>query len=82
MDLLLAAPLTTGAELKNWILTVAGNVFVAFLALRATGHFIKKDWGEMVTMAVAAVFVAGIIWFPDEVRSLLSGVWNKVSGSG
>ncbi|MGO4747325.1 hypothetical protein AB4212_01550 [Streptomyces sp. 2MCAF27] len=78
----MAASLTTGAELKDWILVFAGNVFAAILALRAIGHFVKKDWGEMVTMGVAAVFVAAVIWFPDGVKDVLTGVWNKVAGSG
>jgi hypothetical protein len=77
----LAAPLTTGAELKDWILVVAGNVFAALLAVRGLGHFLKKEWGEMVTLAVAAVFVGALIWYPDAVKAVLSGVWNKVAGT-
>lgn len=77
----LAAPLTTGAELKDWILVVVGNLFAAFLAVRALGHFLKKEWGEMVTLGVAAVFVGAIIWAPDAVQGFLTGVWGKVSGS-
>ncbi|MFF6852751.1 hypothetical protein [Streptomyces antimycoticus] len=79
---LLAAPLTTGAELKDWILIITGNVFFAILAMRATGHFLKKEWGEMVTMGVAAVFVAAVIWYPDGVKDVLTGIWNKVAGTG
>ncbi|MFB7012294.1 MULTISPECIES: hypothetical protein [unclassified Streptomyces] len=75
------AALTTGADLKAWILIVVGNLFAAFLAIRALGHFLKKEWGEMVTLAVAAVFVGAIIWAPDSVKTLLTGVWDKVSGS-
>ncbi|MGN9821920.1 hypothetical protein ACTMUQ_42410 [Streptomyces sp. SD11] len=78
----LAAPLTTGAELKDWILIVVGNLFAAFLAVRALGHFIKKEWGEMVTLAVAAVFVGAIVWAPDGVKDVLVGVWDKVAGTG
>ncbi|MFF4320558.1 TcpD family membrane protein [Streptomyces sp. NPDC001568] len=73
--------LTEGAEIKGWILAVVGNLFAAFLGVRALGHFLKKEWGEMVTLFVAAVFVAGIVWFPDGVKSLLSGIWGKVAGS-
>ncbi|MDJ0345556.1 TcpD family membrane protein [Streptomyces sp. H10-C2] len=75
------AALTTGAELKTWILVVVGNVFAAVLAVRAVGHFMKKDWGEMVTMGVAAVFVGAFIWFPDSVQAMLGGIWGKVSGA-
>ncbi|MGW5851970.1 hypothetical protein ACWFQ8_29170 [Streptomyces sp. NPDC055254] len=77
----LAAPLTTGEGLKNWILIVVGNLFMAFLAIRALGHFIKKEWGEMVTLAVAAVFVGAIVWAPVVVKDFLTAVWEKVAGT-
>lgn len=78
---ILAAPLTTGAELKDWILIVVGNLFAAFLAIRAVGYFIKDEWGKMITLAVGAVFVGAIIWAPDAVQGFLTGVWGKVSGT-
>lgn len=80
MSVYLAA-LTTGADLKNWILIVVGNLFAALLAVRALGHLLKREWGEMVTLFVAAVAVGAVIWSPDSVQSLLTGVWGKVSGS-
>ncbi|MEV7418981.1 hypothetical protein [Streptomyces sp. NPDC089919] len=73
--------LTTGSELRNWILAVAGNLFAAILAVRAVGYFIKDEWGKMITLVVAAVFVGAMIWLPDEMRTLLTGVWGKVAGS-
>ena len=75
------AALTTGSELSTWIRIVVGNLFLAWLAVRAFGHFVKKDHGEMITMAVTAVFVAGFVWFPDSTKALLGAVWQKVSGS-
>ncbi|MCX5426084.1 hypothetical protein [Streptomyces sp. NBC_00078] len=75
------AALTTGSELRDWILIVVGNLFGAFLAIRALGHFLKKEWGEMVTLFVAAVFVGAVVWAPDLVKGVLTGVWGKVSGS-
>ncbi|MFI9005523.1 MULTISPECIES: hypothetical protein [Streptomyces] len=77
----LAATLTTGESLKTWVLLVVGNIFIAFLAIRAVGHFIKKEWGEMVSLLVAAVFVGGIIWAPTVVKDMLLGIWNKVAGT-
>ncbi|WP_137235523.1 hypothetical protein [Streptomyces sp. BPSDS2] len=77
----LAAPLTTGESLKNWILIVVGNLFMGFLAVRALGHFIKKEWGEMVTLMVAAVFVGAVVWAPLVVKDVLVGIWNKVAGT-
>ncbi|MEW1551508.1 TcpD family membrane protein [Streptomyces tsukubensis] len=75
------AALTTGDELKDWFLVVAGNVFVVFLVARGIGHFIKKEWGEMVTLFIAATFVAGLVWAPETVQDMLEGLWGKVSGT-
>ncbi|WP_236584346.1 hypothetical protein [Streptomyces sp. MBT53] len=77
----LAAGLTTGGELKDWVLLVAGNILTAIIAVRGVGHFMKKEWGEMVTMGVAAVFVGAYVWAPDTVQDVLTGIWGKVSGS-
>ncbi|RLU80149.1 hypothetical protein CTZ27_35465 [Streptomyces griseocarneus] len=76
-----AADLTTGAELKNWILTVTGNVFAAFLGIRAVGAFMKDDYGKMATLFLLAVFVGAAVWFPDQVKDLLQAVWRKVVGA-
>ncbi|MFI1890488.1 TcpD family membrane protein [Streptomyces jumonjinensis] len=81
LDLMLAAPLTTGSELKDWFLIVAGNVFMVFLVARAIGHFIKKEWGEMITLIIAAAFVGGLVWAPETVQDMLEGLWGKVSGT-
>src|SRR4051812_28017574 len=70
-SLITAAPLTDGSELKTWVLLVVGNLFAAWLGVRAFRHFVKDDWGGMITMAVGAVFVAGLVWFPDAARGLL-----------
>ncbi|MEU8550965.1 hypothetical protein AB0C81_28975 [Streptomyces roseoverticillatus] len=76
-----AAPLVTGEGLKKWVLVVAGNLFIAVLAARMVGSFMKKDWGGMITMCAAAVLVVGFVWFPDATVELLKGIWQKVIGS-
>jgi hypothetical protein len=77
----LAAPLTTGADLKIWILVVLGNLFIAVAAIRFFGCWVKKDYGEMITLFVAAVLLVGFIWFPDSTIGVFKGIWSKVSGS-
>ncbi|MBF6050153.1 hypothetical protein GO001_34125 [Streptomyces sp. NRRL B-1677] len=77
----LAAPLVTGDGLKKWVLVVAGNLFIAVLAARLVGCFMKKDWGEMITMFAAAVLVVGFVYFPDQTVELLKTIWQTVVGS-
>ncbi|MFD8597720.1 hypothetical protein ACFV1L_22220 [Kitasatospora sp. NPDC059646] len=75
------AAITDGSSLKTWVLAIAGNLFLAVLALRAVGHFFKKEWGEMITLCLAAIFVGAIVWFPDGVKTVLTDLWGKVSGT-
>jgi hypothetical protein len=75
------AALTTGADLKTWILAIAGNVFVALLVIRGLGAFLKRDYGEMATLFVAGVLLAGLIWFPDGAVALMKAIWQKVVGA-
>ncbi|MEU9237113.1 hypothetical protein [Streptomyces subrutilus] len=77
-DLMTLAAVPSGNALKNAVLLLVGNVFAAWLAVRAVRNFIKDDWGAMITMAVGAVFVAGFVWFPDQAKVLLQGLWDTV----
>ncbi|MGW3377408.1 TcpD family membrane protein [Streptomyces hydrogenans] len=78
-DVITLAALTSGNALKNWVLLIVGNLFAAWLGIRAFRHFVKDDWGGMITMAIGAIFVAGFVWFPTEAQSLLSSLWSKVT---
>lgn len=74
----LAAPLTTGSELRDWVLIVCGNVLAIFLAVRGIGYLIKREYGEMATFIVAAIFVGALVYAPDSAKDVLTGIWNKV----
>ncbi|MEU8580536.1 hypothetical protein [Streptomyces abikoensis] len=73
--------LTTGAELQSWVLLVAGNIFLIVLAVRAIGHYAKREWGELLGHFVAGVVVAGFVFASDTSKAMLIAVWNKVAGS-
>ncbi|MGW0121723.1 hypothetical protein [Streptomyces sp. NPDC003327] len=77
-DVVTLAALTDGSALSSWVLLVAGNLLAALIGIRAFKHFVKEDWGAMITMVIAAIFVAGFVWFPSEMRTLLGDLWDKV----
>ncbi|GAA1746273.1 hypothetical protein [Nostocoides vanveenii] len=66
----------TGLALRNWVLVIVGNIFVIILAVRAVGYYARRDWGDMTAHLVAAVVVAGVIFFPDQVITLLKNSWT------
>ena len=47
----------TGADFKDWVLVIAGNIFIAILVLRAIGHYFKREWGELFGHIAAGVLV-------------------------
>lgn len=71
--------LTTGSEVADWIMVIAGNAFGAVMAYRAVLYFFREDWGKLVTCVFAGVFVVGFVFFPDQAKNLLGEVWGKVS---
>lgn len=74
--------MTTGTDLKDWVLLLAGNIFVVILAVRSVGYFAKREWGEFTGMIIAAVLVAGFVYFPDQAISVLKQVWQTFLGEG
>ncbi|MEU5418395.1 hypothetical protein ACFY1P_24750 [Streptomyces sp. NPDC001407] len=73
--------LTTGAELQNWVFLVAGNIFLIVLAVRAIGHYAKREWGELLGHFMAGVVVAGFVFASDSTKAMFIAIWNKVSGA-
>lgn len=71
----------TGEALKNAILLILGNIFIVLLAVRAVGAWARKEWGELVALVVGAVLVAGFIYFPDQIVTLLKAIWSQLTGS-
>ncbi len=77
----LAADLTTGKDLKDWVILIAGNVFIVIMAVRAIGYYAKREWGELIGHLMAAVVIAGLVYAPDAAVSLFKGIWGKVAGN-
>ncbi|WP_030209260.1 hypothetical protein [Streptomyces sp. NRRL S-87] len=72
--------LTDGASLLGWTKTIAGNVFLIILLVRAVMHYAKREWGEMIGHIIAGVIVAGFVFATDQTKTLLTDIWNKVAG--
>lgn len=70
--------LPTGSWIKDWILIIAQNVFVALLAIGAVKAFGKKAWVTFVTLAIAGVITAFFIYFPTEAVELLKKFGGKI----
>ncbi|MET9413366.1 hypothetical protein ABZY03_04100 [Streptomyces klenkii] len=73
--------LSNGDELKTWVIAVAGNIFLIVLAVRAIGHYAKREWGELLAHFIAGVVVAGFVYASDSAKGMLTAIWNKVAGS-
>jgi hypothetical protein len=70
----------TGEDFKNWVLIIAGNVFIVILVVRAVGYFAKREWGELIGHILVAVLIAGFIYSTDTMLSLIKGVVHLIFG--
>lgn len=70
----------TGAEFTAWVIIVAGNVFIAILVVRMLSHYAKREWGDMLTNFLVAVFLAWIIYATDSFIAFLRWVAGRISG--
>lgn len=75
-----AASGLTGEDFKNWVLIIAGNVFIVILVVRAVGYFAKREWGELIGHILVAVLIAGFIYSTDTMLSLIKGVVKLIFG--
>lgn len=65
----------TGTDLKNWVLILAGNIFIIILVVRAVGYYAKREWGELIGHVLVAILIAGFIYANDATVTLLRNLW-------
>lgn len=70
----------TGADFKDWVLIVAGNIFTVILVTRMIGYYAKKEWGELVGHLIVAVLIVGFIYFNPVAIGLLKSLWTMFTG--
>ncbi|WP_217225954.1 hypothetical protein [Streptomyces anulatus] len=63
----------------SWILTVVGSLFAAVLAVRGFGHWMKKEWGALITHIVGGAVVAIMIFTPNQAVTILKFVGSKIT---
>lgn len=77
-EVILALP--TGAAFKDWVLVIAGNVFIVILVARAIGYYGKREWGELIMHVLVSVLIAGFVFANNLTISLLKEAWGLFSG--
>ena len=70
----------TGAELKDYVIILAGNIFIVILIIRMISHYAKREWGDLLTNFLVAVFIAWIVYSTDTFINFLRWLANKISG--
>lgn len=70
-----------GADIKDWVLLIAGNLFVIILVIRALSCYAKKEWGEMFGLLAISAILAWIIWGTDSFINFLEWLRTRFTGS-
>ncbi|WP_372412588.1 hypothetical protein [Streptomyces luteireticuli] len=68
-----------GDSLVQWVLAIVGSLFGAVLAVRAFGHWMKKEWGALITHCLGGAVVAVMIWTPNTAISILKTIGGKIA---
>lgn len=71
---------TSATNVRNIALGIIGTLTIVVLAARSLGAFADDRYGQLVTLIMAAVPVAGFCYFPDETTALLKGLWQSFVG--
>lgn len=70
-----------GMDIKDWVITIAGNIFIVILLFRVLAHYAKKEWGELLTNLLVAVFIAWIVYSNESFIAFLTFMWGKFAGT-
>ncbi|MFF9785674.1 hypothetical protein [Streptomyces nigrescens] len=65
--------------LVSWVLSIVGSLFGAVLAVRGFGHWMKKEWGALITHIVGGAAVAVMIFTPNQAVAILKFVGGKLA---
>lgn len=64
----------TGSEISNWVLTVAGNIFIVVLVVYSIQHWAKKEWGQFIGFILGAIVIGLFVYYPQGTIGLIKGI--------
>jgi hypothetical protein len=69
-----------GGNVKGWLTTVAGNIFLALVVIQGAISVWRKRLLEVLGLAALAVLCAVFVYFPDVFQGLGQSVVSVVKG--
>lgn len=64
----------------NTIISILGTIVFVVLVIRIVVAYGKKQYGEMITELIAAVFVFWFVFFPDNARDTIKSITQSIFG--
>ena len=65
---------------SSLIFTLLGSIIMAVVAVRMFTAYTKKNWGELITVLIAVLFVGWFVWFPDGAKATLVAIIHQIFG--
>lgn len=71
-----------GSGIKNAVLPFLGTILIIVLVVKLLREWGKDNFGQMITVAVAAVPVVLFLFLPDQGIAILKAIGQTVFGGG
>lgn len=71
-----------GASIKDWVLAIAGNVFIILFVIRALGDYARKDYGGLLSNVAVAAIIACFVYLTDGTINVLKTLARMILGIG
>ncbi len=70
----------TGNELLDWVITIAGNMYIAIALLRSLHYWGSEKYGSLALFLSTGSIVACCIWLNEQTINFLKFVGSKLLG--
>lgn len=71
----------TGQPIADWVLAVAGNIFIIILVYNALQFFAQKAWGAMIALFAGAIVVGAFVWANGPTITFLKWIIGQFFGA-